>query len=212
LGAFISPIKLPYPDINLADSKGVISKDNNGLLSTAEIATLQLELKYLSHLTDDDKYWDAAEHVMEVIRGQLTHLSSPLPPVFIRVDNGRFVPSYIRVGSRGDSYYEYLLKQYLQTSEPVYREITMKQQVVLISTLYKELLQTESCTRLKSSLRKVELMVVLWCGENIQNKTILFALLEDFSFLVLQRVKGLFHQMSLLSVKVNFEIGEMALG
>lgn len=123
LGAFISPIKLPYPDINLADSKGVISKDNNGLLSTAEIATLQLELKYLSHLTDDDKYWDAAEHVMEVIRGQLTRLSSPLPPVFIRADNGRFVPSYIRVGSRGDSYYEYLLKQYLQTSEPVYREM-----------------------------------------------------------------------------------------
>ena len=84
MGAFISPIKLPYPDINLADSKGVISKDNHGLLSTAEIATLQLELKYLSHLTDDGKYWDAAEHVMEVIRGQLTHLSSALAPVFIR--------------------------------------------------------------------------------------------------------------------------------
>ena len=43
------------------------------------------------------------------------------------------------------------------------------------------------------------------------SKTTLFALLADFSFLVLQRVKGLFHQMSLLSVQVNFEIGEMAL-
>lgn len=32
-----------------------------------------------------------------------------------RQENGQFVSSDIRLGSRGDSYYEYLLKQYLQT-------------------------------------------------------------------------------------------------
>lgn len=33
--------------------------------------------------------------------------------------------SEIRLGSRGDSYYEYLIKQYLQTdaTEPMYREM-----------------------------------------------------------------------------------------
>ncbi|CEQ42240.1 SPOSA6832_04020 [Sporobolomyces salmonicolor] len=40
-------------------------------------------------------------------------------------DTGQFVPSDIRLGSRGDSYYEYLSKQYLQTNrtEPVYKEM-----------------------------------------------------------------------------------------
>lgn len=39
--------------------------------------------------------------------------------------NGGFVASEIRLGSRGDSYYEYLLKQYLQTdgTEPIYRQM-----------------------------------------------------------------------------------------
>ncbi len=30
-------------------------------------------------------------------------------------DSGKFMMSEIRLGSRGDSYYEYLIKQYLQT-------------------------------------------------------------------------------------------------
>jgi len=123
LGAFNSPMELPYPNVNLANSEGFLTDDNHGLLSIAEVGTLQLEFKYLSHLTDDDKYWDAAERVMKHIRHELHVLSGSLAPMFLRSDNGRFVPSPIRLGSRGDSYYEYLLKQYLQTSEPAYRNM-----------------------------------------------------------------------------------------
>jgi len=36
-----------------------------------------------------------------------------------RPDKGQFINSAIRLGSRGDSYYEYLLKQYLQTVSPI---------------------------------------------------------------------------------------------
>lgn len=43
--------------------KGVLDQDNNNLVSTAEAATLQLEFKYLSYLTDEDGYWRAAEKV-----------------------------------------------------------------------------------------------------------------------------------------------------
>jgi len=41
------------------------------------------------------------------------------------VNEGQYVTSAIRLGSRGDSFYEYLLKQYLQTngSEPVYSDM-----------------------------------------------------------------------------------------
>lgn len=35
-----------------------------------------------------------------------------------RPENGKFMMSDIRLGSRGDSYYEYLIKEYLQTVNP----------------------------------------------------------------------------------------------
>jgi hypothetical protein len=49
--------------VNLAKREGVEDPWNPGLVSTAEISTLQLELKYLSQLVDDEIYWEKAEHV-----------------------------------------------------------------------------------------------------------------------------------------------------
>ena len=54
---------LPLPSVNLAQRKGYHTTDFPGWASIAEVATLQLEFKYLSHLTGDDKYWDAVEQV-----------------------------------------------------------------------------------------------------------------------------------------------------
>ncbi|EEB88491.1 hypothetical protein MPER_13643 [Moniliophthora perniciosa FA553] len=50
---------------------------------------------------------------MEIIyKARMEH---NLVPIFMSAENGAFTPSDIRLGSRGDSYYEYLLKQHLQT-------------------------------------------------------------------------------------------------
>jgi len=48
-----------------------------------------------------------------------------IPSPFHSPDTGLFIPSDIRLGSRGDSFYEYLMKQYLQTNrtEKRYREM-----------------------------------------------------------------------------------------
>ena len=48
-----------------------------------------------------------------------------LAPIFVYADRGTFREQNIRLGSRGDGYYEYLIKQYLQTSqqEPAYLEM-----------------------------------------------------------------------------------------
>jgi len=96
-----------------------------GLLSIAEVTTLQLEFKYLSHLTDDEVYWRKVEHAMQVVKDSFPPGAPPLPPIFIEPNEGQLMPSDIRLGSRGDSYYEYLLKQYLQTNrtESVYRQM-----------------------------------------------------------------------------------------
>ncbi|WVO17718.1 hypothetical protein L204_105416 [Cryptococcus depauperatus] len=123
LGAFSSPTGLPWSGINLATRQGVPDRDNQGVVSLSEAASLQLEMKYLSHLTGDYVYWKKAEKVTEIIKSQAIH--DGIAPIFISPTNGQFVVSEIRLGSRGDSYYEYLLKQWLQTnrSEPVYRDM-----------------------------------------------------------------------------------------
>ena len=60
---FDTPTGLPLSMVNLAKRIGVPDKDNRGLVSTAEVSTLQLELKYLTMLTDDEIYWKKAETV-----------------------------------------------------------------------------------------------------------------------------------------------------
>ncbi|THH14487.1 hypothetical protein EW146_g5847 [Bondarzewia mesenterica] len=123
LPAFDTPSGLPLSMVNLGQRKGISDKDNQGLVSTAEASTLQLEFRYLSLLTDEDIYWKKAERVMAVIRA--ARMPPGLASIFMHPDSGRFVTSAIRLGSRGDSYYEYLLKQYVQTglTEDVYRDM-----------------------------------------------------------------------------------------
>ncbi|KAF8168509.1 glycoside hydrolase [Crassisporium funariophilum] len=123
LPVFDTPSGLPLSMVNLARRKGVDDPNTPGLVSTAEASTLQLEFRYLSFLTDNENYWDKAEGVMRVIKS--AKLPSGLAPIFLSAENGQFLVSEIRLGSRGDSFYEYLLKQFLQTnqSEDVYRQM-----------------------------------------------------------------------------------------
>lgn len=121
LMAFNTASKLPLASVNFARRSAVAAHFNGGASSTAEVATLQLEFKYLSYLTDDPKYWKAVEQVMLVLEGLPKY--DGLVPIFINPISGTFEGNEIRLGSRGDSYYEYLIKQYIQTnrSETAYR-------------------------------------------------------------------------------------------
>ena len=95
-------------------------------------------MKYLSNVSGNDIYWRKAEKVMKVVDD--INVPDGLVPIFIQPQHGRFSTREILLGSRGDSYYgecilscndrlhlliysEYLIKQYLQTSEPVYLEM-----------------------------------------------------------------------------------------
>lgn len=123
LGAFETNSGVPLASVNLHTMKGIPSHADAGASSTAEATSVQLEFKYLAKLTGEDHYWDKAEQVMAVVDRQQPQ--DGLVPIFIHADRGSFRGSNIRLGSRGDSYYEYLIKQYLQTSqqEPVYEEM-----------------------------------------------------------------------------------------
>lgn len=103
LGAFNSESGVPYASVNLKTSEGVPSHADGGASSTAEAASLQLEMKYLAKLTGESNYWDKAEKVMQVIDDN--GMEDGLLPIFIYASQGTFRGSNIRLGSRGDSYY-----------------------------------------------------------------------------------------------------------
>lgn len=123
MGAFESPSGVPWASVILKSGEGKPSHADGGASSTAEATTLQLELKYLAFLTGEPHYWEKAEKVMQVIDNN--GAKDGLVPIFVYADKGTFRGNEIRLGSRGDSYYEYLIKQYLQTQkqEPVYLDM-----------------------------------------------------------------------------------------
>ncbi|KAL9224366.1 hypothetical protein vseg_000404 [Gypsophila vaccaria] len=111
LSAFTSsPTPIPYSDVVLHDKSAHAAPD--GLSSTSEVSTLQLEFNYLSEVSGDPKYSLEAMKVLEHIK--TLPKTEGLVPIYISPQTGEFSGENIRLGSRGDSYYEYLLKVWLQ--------------------------------------------------------------------------------------------------
>ncbi|PIN04680.1 1, 2-alpha-mannosidase [Handroanthus impetiginosus] len=105
-----SPSAIPFSDVVLRDRAAHPAPD--GLSSTAEASSLQLEFNYLSSLTGDPKY---AAETMKVLEHMKTLPKvKGLVPIYINPHSGEFRGENIRLGSRGDSYYEYLIKVWLQ--------------------------------------------------------------------------------------------------
>ncbi|CAH7669632.1 glycoside hydrolase [Phakopsora pachyrhizi] len=121
LPIFNTKTGIPYSFINLKTGEARPDGDNHGYSSLAEATSLQLEFKYLAELSQNPVYWDVAERAMMSILNQPSR--NGLLPILVSPQDASFY-YHIRLGSRGDSYYEYLIKQYLQTgrSEPFYRK------------------------------------------------------------------------------------------
>ncbi|XP_067825699.1 mannosidase, alpha, class 1B, member 1b isoform X2 [Heptranchias perlo] len=113
LPAFSTPSKIPYSDVNIG--RGTAHPPRWTSDSTvAEVTSIQLEFRELSRLTKEDKYQTAVDEVMKRIH-KLGGKKDGLVPMFINTNSGQF--SHLGVytlGARADSYYEYLLKQWIQ--------------------------------------------------------------------------------------------------
>uniref|UniRef100_S4RFH3 alpha-1,2-Mannosidase n=1 Tax=Petromyzon marinus TaxID=7757 RepID=S4RFH3_PETMA len=111
--AFNTPSKVPYSDVNLRTGQAHPPKWTSDS-SVAEVTSIQLEFRELSHLTGDPKYKGAADAVTHHVLGLSGKLDG-LVPMFINTHSGQFSRSGVyTMGARADSYYEYLLKQWLQ--------------------------------------------------------------------------------------------------
>ncbi|XP_028764359.1 mannosyl-oligosaccharide 1,2-alpha-mannosidase MNS3 [Neltuma alba] len=112
LSAFTSsPTSIPLSDVILRDSSAHPAP--GGLSSTSEVSTVQLEFNYLSSVSGDQKYSVEAMKTLDHMK-TLPKVEG-LVPIYISPHSGQFSGENIRLGSRGDSYYEYLIKVWLQS-------------------------------------------------------------------------------------------------
>lgn len=111
--AFRTPSKIPFSDVNLG--KGTAHSPRWTTDSTlAEVTSVQLEFRELSHLTQDPQYQEVVNEVMRHVHS-LPGKHDGLVPMFINTNSGQFSHKGVfTLGARADSYYEYLLKQWIQ--------------------------------------------------------------------------------------------------
>ena len=124
LRSFDTPTGLPTPKVNLR--RGPVTPAPGEMLVLSEVGTLQLEFSALSDVTGDAKYRRAVDAVSEKLSKQAPGYPQPhLGPILLHPTDGTpQIGAMASMGAGGDSYYEYLLKAWLQTgrTEPKRRK------------------------------------------------------------------------------------------
>lgn len=123
LVAFRLPSGLPMATVNLATGAADPPQWTSGGLILAEVGTIQMEFKALSHHTGDPKWHQKAQAIFD-------HLERIAPadglyPLFLDMNSGGFQGDQISFGAMGDSFYEYTVKMHVLTgkSVPQYRRM-----------------------------------------------------------------------------------------
>ncbi|DBA02142.1 TPA: hypothetical protein N0F65_004777 [Lagenidium giganteum] len=108
----------------------IMRKTSREASSLAEVGTLQMEFKYLARLTGKQAYVDQVERIMDSLAKDVKeHFKDGLLPVQINQHTGRIAAhSKVTLGAMGDSYYEYLLKQWLLSGK---KETKYKEQYLI---------------------------------------------------------------------------------
>jgi mannosyl-oligosaccharide alpha-1,2-mannosidase len=112
LPAWSSPSGIPYNFINLAHGNAHNPGWTGGDSILADSGTEQLEFIALSQRTGDPKYQLKVENVIRELNK--TFPADGLLPIYINPDRGTSSYSTITFGAMGDSFYEYLLKVWIQ--------------------------------------------------------------------------------------------------
>lgn len=124
LPAFQTPSRIPWPTVNLA--RGTSKKSTQPVI-LSEAGSLQVEFRSLTARTGDTRFQKAADKAFQAvqsvgIRGILPVFLSP--PGMRKV---QAVASKFAFGALADSYYEYLLKQWLQQpSDKNFKELFLE--------------------------------------------------------------------------------------
>lgn len=118
LSAFRTESGLPDAaiDVGTGESGKHTWQKKKGNIILAEPTTLQVEFRYLSHVTGNPAYKEAADHAMRVVMDTVGQRG--IVPIYLTPSaKPAFAGKKISFGAMGDSYYEYLLKQWLQSGK-----------------------------------------------------------------------------------------------
>ncbi|GMI02763.1 hypothetical protein TrVE_jg12329 [Triparma verrucosa] len=121
--AFESPSGLPYGQTTLNGHHSNNAGWTGGSSLLAEIGTVQVEFRYLAKATGIQSFADKANKVFEIMHRQ--HPNNGLYPIYVSSQDGHFTNNKITFGAMGDSFYEYMIKCWLQgdKTEPEFREM-----------------------------------------------------------------------------------------
>lgn len=109
LAAFTTEGDLPYTDINPHTRKGSNPQWSRHSISTSEGGTLAIEWGFLSLLTGDSQYQELSEKALRALITSQMGTPDKLLRRWARYSGG-FKDSFVTVGGRIDSTYEYYLK------------------------------------------------------------------------------------------------------
>jgi len=114
LPAFQTPNGMPKSTVDVGTGESQwVSWTKNVVL--AEAGTLQLEFHAISRATNDNAYALAADRSMQAV---ITASGARgLVPIYLSRENPTTIGNKISLGACGDSYYEYLLKHWIQTGK-----------------------------------------------------------------------------------------------
>jgi len=125
LHAFESPNGIPYGQTELNGHRSFNEPWQGGSIKLAECGTLQLEFRFLSEATGNPIYAEKVNKVFDML-GK-AQPSDGLYPLFVRNDRpGVYLENdHVTLGANADSFYEYMLKVWLQggQNESLYRSM-----------------------------------------------------------------------------------------
>jgi len=115
LVAFNTTTGIPHSTVSLRSRRHFSQPwaNNNAVLS--EFGTLQLEFRTLSYHTKNPIYDMKATHMVAILEARAP--KDWLCPVFMSIRSATWSSDHVSLGALGDSFYEYLLKQYLLTGK-----------------------------------------------------------------------------------------------
>ena len=110
--AFDTPTGIPYAGINMKTGT-IANAQAHSVLS--EFGTLHMEFAYLSDITGNPVYKEKVEKIRQAVKK--VQKPKGLYPNYLSPKSGKWGQQHISVGCLGDSFYEYLLKEWLRSGK-----------------------------------------------------------------------------------------------
>jgi len=117
LPAFNTPTGIPYALVNMQSGNAKnFGWASGGSSILSEFGTLHMEFAYLSDITGNPVYREKVEKVRNFV-ANLERPGNKLYPNYLHPKTGKWGQQHVSVGALGDSFYEYLLKEWLRSGK-----------------------------------------------------------------------------------------------